>query len=89
MTSNVGLELVGRQTDTRICHQVGEEWSKILEGRRHRMMMADVDGGSDGRGRDTAECAGVDPTEEEREESARSEVRRHRCRNWYSSGRAA
>ena len=25
-----------------------EEWSKILEGRRHRMMMADVDGGSDG-----------------------------------------
>ena len=41
-----------------------EEWSKILEGRRHRMM-ADVDGGSDGgrEGRDTAECAGVDPTE--------------------------
>ena len=53
-------------------------------------MMADVDGGSDGgrEGRDTAECAGVEPTEEEREESARSEVRRHRCRNWYSSGRA-
>ena len=39
-------------------------------------------------GRDTAECAGVDPTEEEREESARSEVKQHRCRNWYSSGRA-
>ena len=28
------------------------------------MMMAYVDGGSAGRGRDTAKCAGVDPTKQ-------------------------
>ena len=44
-------------------------------------------GRMEGVERDTPECGGEEGEESARSEVRRGEVKRHRCRNWYSSGR--